>query len=304
MEKEEYIRKWLQGTLDPEEQAIFEGTEEYKALKKLSDSLMSFKAPDYDVEAAYDGLKSRRSMKKGKVINMNLMTPFLRAAAVLIAVAGIYFFFLHDARTVINTLAAEKRELTLPDSSFVALNALSRLSFHEKKWKEERRVELEGEAYFEVAKGSRFDVLTSAGTISVLGTAFNVVNRKDYFEVICYEGSVKVETADEMVKLNPKQIFQVIDGERAKDDNILPGNVPDWRRAESSFVSVPFRHVLQEFERQYDVTISTKNVDTAQLFTGTFTHTDLSLALRSISLPMNLNYEVEGKKIMLAGGIQ
>ena len=304
MEKEEYIKKWLEGTLDPGERTIFEGSEEYKALKKLSDSLMSFKAPDYDVESAYDALKSRTSIRRGKVINLNHFTPFLRAAAVLIAVAGVYFFLLHDSRTVINTLAAEKTEFTLPDSSFVALNPLSRLSFHENSWNEERRVELDGEAYFEVAKGSRFDVITSAGTISVLGTAFNVVNREDYFEVICYEGSVKVETADEMVTLEPKQIFQVIDGERVKDDHIIAGQIPDWRKGESSFVSVPFRHVLQEFERQYDVKISTRNVDTAQLFTGTFTHTDLSLALRSISLPLNLHYEVEGKKIMLAGDIQ
>ena len=304
MQNEDYIRKWLEGTLDPREKAIFERTEEYQSLKRLSDSLASFKAPEYDVEAEYKALKSRQLERRGKVVSINRLAPLLRVAAMLIAVTGLYFFFLRDTTTVVETLAAEKKELTLPDSSFVALNALSRLSFDAQQWKDKRIVELEGEAYFEVAKGSRFDVLTSGGTISVLGTAFNVVNRKDFFEVVCYEGSVKVKTVQEIVKLSPKKVFQVIKGGGVKNGETATGNFPAWRRSESSFESVPFRYVLEEFERQYDVTVNTVNVDVEKLFTGTFTHADVSLALKSISLPLNLTYEVEGKKIVLAGDIK
>ena len=49
----------------------------------------------------------------------------------------------------------------------------------ENKWKNERSVNLDGEGFFKVAKGSKFDVETSAGTVSVVGTQFNVKNRKD-----------------------------------------------------------------------------------------------------------------------------
>lgn len=300
MEKEDYIKKWLEGTLDEKEKALFERTEAYKSLQDLSNSLMSFKAPDYDMDAGYEALNARISAKKGRVVTMNWLSPLLKAAAVLLALAGSYFLFLHDPSTVIKTLAAEKTEIALPDSSFVALNALSRLAFNEKNWAKERRVELEGEAFFEVAKGSRFDVITSAGTISVLGTAFNVVNRTDYFEVICYEGSVKVESENKIVKLLPKQIFRKINDAGSTGTEKAANNLPDWRRGESSFESVPFRHVMQEFERQYHVSITTRNVDAEQLFTGTFTHSNLSLALKSIAIPLNLTYEVEGKKIILA----
>lgn len=300
MEKEDYIKKWLEGTLDEKEKAVFERTEAYRSLDKLSNSLMSFKAPEYDMDAGYEGLTAQISSKKGRVVTMSRISPVLKAAAVLVAIAGSYFLFLHDPSTVIKTVAAEKTEITLPDSSFVALNALSRLAFHEKNWAKERRVELDGEAFFEVSRGSRFDVITSSGTISVLGTAFNVVNRKDYFEVICYEGSVKVESGDEIVKLLPKQIFQKISGVGSTGSEKSTNTAPDWRRGESSFESVPFRHVMQEFERQYNVSITTRNVDSEQLFTGTFTHSDLSLALKSIALPLNLTYKVEGKKIILA----
>ena len=300
MEKEDYIQKWLEGTLNTEEKALFERTEAYKSLEELSNSLMSFKAPEFDTDAEYEGLKARISAKKSRVLTLNWLNPVLKVAAVLIAVAGSYFLFLRDSSTVIKTLAAEKAEITLPDSSLAALNALSRLAFHEYNWKNKRRVELDGEAFFKVAKGSRFDVVTSAGTVSVLGTAFNVVNRKDYFEVTCYEGSVKVESADGIVKLQPKQIFQKVDGVTTTGNKNSLNDLPDWRRAESSFESVPFRYVMQEFERQYDVSITTMNVDTEQIFTGRFTHSDLSLALKSIAFPLNLTYEVEGKKIILA----
>lgn len=299
MEKEDYIKKWLEGSLNEQEKSSFQSTEEYKFLEKLSNSLMSFKAPEYDVEAEYERLGIRRSAK-GKVITVNWLSHFLKVAAVFILMAGSYFFFLYDAPAVIETAASERVELVLPDSSFVALNAGSRLSFDDKNWKKERRVELEGEAFFKVARGSRFDVVTSSGIVSVLGTEFNVNDRKNYFEVICYEGSVKVQSAGEVVNLLPKQIFRIISGVVDKEKTATD-NQPDWRRAESSFQSVPFRHVLLEFERQYNVTVSTVNVDTDELFTGTFIHSDISLALKSIALPLNLTYEVDGKKIILSG---
>jgi ferric-dicitrate binding protein FerR (iron transport regulator) len=196
-------------------------------------------------------------------------------------------------------MAAQKTTLSLPDSSFVALNAMSKVTFDEKKWKQQRRVELDGEAFFKVAPGSRFDVVTSMGTISVLGTAFNVRNRQDYFEVICYEGSVEVKS-EEVVRLSPHQIFRLVNGVVTKGE-AASQSLPDWRNGESSFRSVPFRYVLEEFERQFNVSVTTVNVDRQRIFTGTFTHSDFSVALKSIALPFNLAYEVDGKKIILTG---
>ncbi len=300
MEKEEYIKKWLEGTLTEAEKASFQGTEEYRVLERLSRSLMSFKAPEYDTEAEYQRLRGRRSSKT-KVISVNWLAPVLRIAAVLTVLAGGYFFFLYDGLKVVKTVAAEKTVVTLPDSSSVALNASSKLSFSEKNWKKKREVELEGEGYFRVAKGSRFDVETSMGTVSVVGTVFNVRNRDRYFEVICYEGAVDVRSAGQVVRLSPKHFFRIVDGVTTKENEIADDE-PDWRRGESAFRSIPFKYVLNEFERQFDVTITTRNVDTSRLFTGTFSHSDFSIALRSIALPFNLAYEVEGKKIILSGG--
>ena len=51
MNTDQYIVKWLNGTLTEEERAQFEESETFKELKKLSDSIRNFRAPDFDTEA-------------------------------------------------------------------------------------------------------------------------------------------------------------------------------------------------------------------------------------------------------------
>jgi transmembrane sensor len=135
----------------------------------------------------------------------------------------------------------------------------------------------------------------------VLGTQFNIKVRDDFFEVICYEGLVAVESEDKKIKLSPNHMFRMIGNEVFLDSAIMD-NSPSWLVNESSFISVPFEQVVREFERQYNVSITTKNVDLGQLFTGRFKHNDISLALKSISLPLNLDYEQEeDQHIVLSG---
>ena len=59
MTNEEYIKKWLDGSLSEAEQEAFMATEEYKSLKKMSAALLAFKAPDYDVESELEQLKAK-----------------------------------------------------------------------------------------------------------------------------------------------------------------------------------------------------------------------------------------------------
>lgn len=301
MNNQDYIEKWLEGTMNEDEKRIFEQSEEYKSLEKLSKSLKSFKAPDFDVHTEWQKLQAKKTSRAaGKVVSMRWLKPLLQAAAVLTVMAGSYFFFLQDSPTTIQTAVAERVELFLPDSSFVGLSALSKIEFNKSDWSEKRAVTLKGEAFFKVAKGSRFDVETSSGIVTVLGTEFNVKNRNNYFEVICYEGLVEVHYAQHVVKLPPNQLFRVYDG-IVVHTNISP-NSPDWRTHESSFQSVSFAQVIEEFERQYNVKVTTKNVKLDQAFTGRFTHSDMLLALKSISFPLNLTYQITGdKKVVLSG---
>jgi ferric-dicitrate binding protein FerR (iron transport regulator) len=212
-------------------------------------------------------------------------------AAVLVVLAGIYFFFIHGLPTRVETSVGENRELFLPDSSRVVLNASSLLTYQEPHWDRKREVKLTGEAFFNVAHGSAFDVITEAGSIKVLGTQFNVKIRSDYFEVTCYEGLVSVEEGGKTTALSHHQMYRVINGENFRFSDVQDSS-PGWINMESSFRSVPFIQVIREFERQYDVAIQTKQVDLDRLFTGRFINSDIELAINSITIPMNLSYQI------------
>ena len=62
---------------------------------------------------------------------------------------------------------------------------------------------------------------------------------------------------------------------------------------ESTFTSIPLSYVLKELQRQYDLTIDTKNIDTKKLFSGSFSNTNIGLALESIVTPTNMSYKIK-----------
>ena len=192
MNREELIKKWLDNDLSPEELEAFNALDDAQELNKLSHSLKAFKAPEYDTSEVFEGisLAIKTSQVKQKS-NYNWTKQLLRIAAVVVIGFSLYYYTT-TLDTNISTTIAEKTSIELPDASLVTINALTDISFNKKKWKSKRTVKLNGEAYFKVAKGAKFDVETPSGIVSVLGTQFNVKYRNNLFEVVCYEGSVNV----------------------------------------------------------------------------------------------------------------
>ena len=75
---------------------------------------------------------------------------------------------------------------------------------------------------------------------------------------------------------------------------------PDWKENQSIIKSQPLKVVLQEFKNYYDVEFDVSNVDTSKIYTGTFSHNDLEIALKSITLPLGLSYSISDRKIILS----
>ena len=289
MEREDLIKKWLDNELNSQELEAFKMLEDYEALVKLSNSTKRFKATEFNTQAELNNVLN--TIKPTVQHSNNWLKPLLRVAAIL-AISFSVYYYTTTLDTNVSTLAAHKTTIELPDASSVSLNALSTLTFNKKNWKHIRDVELNGEAYFKVAKGSTFNVTTSVGTVTVLGTQFNVKQRENFFEVVCYEGSVGVTHKSNTVTLKPGDSFLILDGKIIAKEKETQLN-PSWINNESYFKSMSFAHVLHEFERQYDVTINSQSIDTNQLFTGSFIHNNKELALKSITLPLNLNYSIE-----------
>jgi ferric-dicitrate binding protein FerR (iron transport regulator) len=155
-----------------------------------------------------------------------------------------------------------------------------------------------GEAFFKVKEGSTFNVKSTQGTVSVLGTEFVVKDRNNFYEVTCYSGKVEVTSAGNAIILEPHSAFRIINGKEEQYE-ISNKYEPEWLKGESSFSSVPLYLVLKELERQYQVRVESNNIDLNRLFTGSFTHTNLRLAMESITIPVDLNYEIDEDKIVI-----
>jgi ferric-dicitrate binding protein FerR (iron transport regulator) len=73
---------------------------------------------------------------------------------------------------------------------------------------------------------------------------------------------------------------------------------PTWLSNESSFKSIPLNYVLDELQRQYNIKITTENINTSQLFSGSFSNENLELALKSISVPLQIKFNLDGNKVL------
>ncbi|PRX53744.1 FecR family protein [Flagellimonas meridianipacifica] len=295
--QDNYLAKWLNDELSEEELIKFKASEEYASYKRLKEVSASLRAPDFDMEEALNRLQTERSENTPKVIALKPYKRFLRiAAAIAILITGSYLY-LNLSNTSYSSQLAENTEVVLPDNSEVILNADSKVTFNEKNWDTRRKINLKGEAFFKVAKGKKFTVKTSQGSVSVLGTQFNVENRDGFFEVNCYEGLVQVTFEDITKKLPAGTSFLVIDG-KVMDVEKSDALQPSWTRNESSFDGIPLKYVFNELERQFDISVNTENVDTNLLFTGTFSNTDLKMALKSIATPSRIKFKTEGNNVL------
>ncbi|MAZ25465.1 MAG: anti-sigma factor [Cytophagaceae bacterium] len=209
------------------------------------------------------------------------------------------FTLLKDNETIVETSFGQTKTVTLIDGSEVVLNSKSKLTYDEDSWDEERLINLEGEAYFKVAKGKTFTVETNNGFVTVLGTQFNVISMNNLFDVVCYEGKVGVKTSDSQHVLMPSQSIRKID---TKPTQTLSTQLssPTWISGESTYKSLPVRFVIKALENQYNIKIDAESIDDAVLFTGSFPNNDLKVALQTVFEPLDIKFdEKENRNIKL-----
>ncbi len=290
MDENDLIRKWLSGELSPEESEAFEALEEASFYRGIISDAAAFKAPGFSSGADSTALGKRLPPERTPERIRKWVRPLMRIASVLVLGLAMYYLLFQQNLVRVETGVGEKTTITLPDASSVALNALTEISFNESEWEDNREVQLEGEAFFDVAKGATFVVATSGGSVSVLGTEFNVRQRGKVFEVRCFEGEVKVVSGSHTAVLREGDNFRISDGVVTTGENMDP--YPRWTRNTSHFQRVPMSEVFAELERQYDVEVLLEDVVTEQLFTGGFIHGNLELALKSVTEPMGLSYSI------------
>lgn len=291
------LAKWLNDEMDAQELREFESLPEYATYSKIKKYSAELMAPAADMDALYAKISTNKYTRTApRVRRLNVWIP--RVAAVLFIVMGLSFFLYAAHTTSQHAGATAMSSFVLPDDSQVTLNAGTEAEYKEFNWGNNRRMELQGEAYFKAAKGKTFDVVTPLGTVTVVGTQFNVKARGNRLDVTCYEGKVKVTTPTETILLTPGKTVAYEDGKNLHLPDVKAGE-PGWVRHEAQFVMENINNVVAELERQFGVTIELAGPVSQKSYNATIPTKDMNTALDLVRSTFKLNYKKQGDKIIL-----
>ena len=283
-----FLAQWLEGELSDIELKGLVSEADYRSFLKIRKGLEVYDGLEGSTDVSFTKIQEQISKKKGKVRNLNANTWLIGIAASIVLFFGLFSILGTDSVTI-ETNYGEQKTIVLLDGSEVIINSKSTLTYDEDSWEDERTLNLKGEAYFKVKKGSTFTVTTDNGDVQVLGTQFNVNSVSDLFEVVCFEGKVSVQTKDEDYILLPTNSVRRINGNTIEKWDISNTN-PSWINGESSFKSVPLEYVISALESQYNIEINSDTIDNNIIFTGSFTHKSLNTALKTVFKSLQIQY--------------
>lgn len=236
-------------------------TELEKTLNKLIASTRSPRGR-FSAAASYPQLER---MLKAHSRRLVLARTFATAAAVALLCLSVWTAYLYMQPVAMQTVStlAETRTVNLPDGTSVTLNHYSTLTYPERFKTDNREVELNGEAYFEVSKDKKhpFIVQTEAVDVRVLGTQFNVDAYRDSPDVrtTLLTGSVAVsnKSNSEHMILKPNEIAIYNKVEKKLTRKLLEDATDEisWRHGEFIFDDVPLRDIARELSNSFGTTI-------------------------------------------------
>lgn len=227
------------------------------------------------------------------------LTPriWYRAAAVAGIVLGsiaLWLFIRQNQAVTYATGYGEVRTFTLPDNSTVTLNANSSLRYAP-DWNSEvpREVWLDGEVYFSVIHTQNdqpFLVhVTDALRVEVLGTAFNVKDRRHRAEVVLTTGKVKLsvqknQAGSQTLAMQPGELVAFAEADQTlRKKRVDPKNYAAWRDHKMIFDQMTLQELARQLEDIYGVSITIEGDRLANTtLTGAFPTHNLEIILSSL----------------------
>jgi transmembrane sensor len=315
------ITRYVNGTISDSHKEILDSyfsDKQIRANQAISDDGLR--------ERIFDGI-NRKIVLAGQEKSGLKRYYRVAAAIIILALSALLIFKLNENPADNNhyltfvTKNGQKKKIMLPDGSVAVINSASTIRYLDGFAGKLRKVDLEGEAYFDVAhdSGKPFIVHTKKIDVKVLGTLFNVkAYEGERIETSLIRGSVQVfipSARKALATLKPNQKFVLGAGieSTASRELIVKGRgfvvtapllpVPtlkavEWVRNRLSFDDQGFKEVVSLLERWYDVKITIQNPELLNYrFTGTFNDTGLIDILEALKASQDFNYRKEGNQI-------
>ena len=308
----QHVIEWLQ--LSKENQKLLDSYEAVWAeTGKLTPNPVAV-----DIPSAWNIMSERieKFEPKNSIQTISLKSKFLKisysAAAILIIFIAIYQLILKPTPTLQIASNFEIIKDTLPDGSLIALNSNTTISYPKKFQKVERRIKLEGEAFFDIERNEEKPFIIEAGNafVQVLGTKFNVkAYENSEIEVIVTEGLVKLYIIDSET-LDSSSIFLKAGqkGRISTKENrpiYVSENIPEeliWMDYTLIFKDTDLKSTFSLLEDHYNVKI---NVSDNRIFdcrlTTTFTNNSIDDIIEVIVATFEFEYTKENNTYTIKG---
>ena len=213
----------------------------------------------------WDAIESEleSTQKDSKTNILKLSSPKLAwavaASVLIIAFASIFYFMADYQPQLLANVNQQIQTTTLADGSTVTLRPHSKL--YKVAINENSHIyKIEGEGFFEVQKNTNrtFAVEAGSGTVTVLGTSFNVSSWGNQTQVFLEEGSVEFSNTEntESVILEPGQSASINkQAEVRKVESSSADEFTDWMNKEIIFTNRTSEYIFQELEQQFNIEI-------------------------------------------------
>jgi ferric-dicitrate binding protein FerR (iron transport regulator) len=242
------------------------------------------------------------------------LNKWMRVAALfllpVLTAAGTYLFMTKDvtssAPLIIAVERGQKANVTLPDGSKAWLNSQSKLTYSADFNVKKRELQLEGEAYFEVAHNPQkpFIVRSKDMAVEALGTAFSV---KAYAEdslisSILMRGKVRITTpSGELTLLPNEKVMYDKTSHTMKQSKVTNAvNFTGWIHNELRFENESLADIAKSIQRMYnvDVTFASENIKN-QRYTGTVNNKSMESVLNFIKLTSPVSFKIDNQQVTL-----
>lgn len=296
---------WLEG--NPASTAAYHEAAAYLRAVYTAERIVPSEESQALVLAGVRAKIEEEERKQGNIRRIRLFS-MAAAACVTMLCTGAWYF---NSKVTITTQLAERKQVTLPDNSVVTLNANSTLSYHRAWGWHKREVWLTGEGLFNVASGSaatgkageHFTAYVSDLQVQVLGTTFNIKERRRQIAISLLEGRIQVsgKRQQQPVILNKGQVIQY--GVATAKTTVIPRltNQPQaWADGKIIATGMSVQDIIDNYEDTYGYRIVLDNPAFAKkTIDGTIsigTEDNLLFMLANI---LNADIERQGKVIYL-----
>nr|WP_237249584.1 FecR family protein [Sphingobacterium faecale] len=203
---------------------------------------------------------------------------------------------------MLSTPRGGQYQVVLSDGTKVWLNADSYIRYPVTFDRNSRNVEIEGEAYLEVAKvkGKPFRVNSKGQTIEVLGTHFNVRTYDNLKQTTLVEGSVRVTDGKSSVVLRPQQQATLHEGKIQVLEVDAEESIA-WTKNSLYFNEIPLVEVFKQLERWYDVEFEyPRELSNKVIYLSTNRDQNLSILLYNLKEITDYTYTIKGRRITVS----